>query len=191
MTDVSMRPTLARALSHADARLAMALEVTRPDFLAPGEKRLLTRRELLLRLVELALIERARLHSEVRNFVTLGRVPAGALSNLRGGRGYFNLAHDLLSLLELRRVAVAAGANSNLGEDDIQRCSLLAYSLIETSARTPNGVDAVRAAALEERSRAFTLLALAYSEAGRAFAFMFWHHGGVRAVLPALGRAEG
>lgn len=182
---IDLIPTLARALSHADARLAMALDVTRPDFIAPGET-MLTRRELLQRMLKMALAERARLHSEIRNLITLRRVPAGALSNLKGGGGYSNVALDLLVLVELRRIALASGAHSNISEEDIQRCSVLAYGLIETNARTPKGGDAVRAAALEERARAFTLLWFAYSEAERAFAFIFWQYGKHRVVLPAL-----
>jgi hypothetical protein len=183
---IDLMPTLARALSHADARLAMALEVSNPDLNAPGETRALTRRELMQRMLQVALVERARLHSEVRNWITLGRLPTGALSNLKGGRGYSNVAHDVLSLIELRRAALTSGAASSISEEDVRRCALLAYGLIETSARTPNGIDAVRAAALEERSRAFTLLWLAYNEAERALTFIFWNYGKQRVVLPAL-----
>ncbi len=183
---IDLIPTLARALSHADARLAMAFEVTGLHFIAPGETMVLTRREQLQRLLQLALDARARLLSEIRNLITLQRVAAGAVSNLKGGGGYSNVALDLLVLIELRRAAIAAGAHSNISEEDVERCSILAYGLIETDARTPNGGDAVRAAALEERARAFTLLWLAYSEAERAFAFIFWHHGKHRVVLPPL-----
>lgn len=183
---IDLIPTLARALSHADARLAVALEIAAPAFMAQRETPVFTRRELLHRMVRLALEERARLHSEIRNLVTLKRVAPNALSNLKGGKGFSNVAHDVLTLLELRRAAVAAGARSNLSEEDSERCRVLAYALFETNARTPNGVDAVRAAALEERSRAFTLLWLAYSEAERAFAFIFWSYGKQRTVLQAL-----
>ncbi len=183
---IDLIPTLARALSHADVRFALALDVTRPDFIAPGETMVLTRRGLLQRILQLARVERTRLRSEIQNLITLRRVPAGALANLKGGSGYSNVAQDLLVLIELRRAAIAAGAHSNISEEDVERCSVLAYGLIETDARTPNGGDAVRAAALEERSRAFTLLWLAYREAERAFAFIFWHYGEHRVVLPPL-----
>lgn len=179
-------PTLARALSHADVEVAWAFDVTYPDFISPSETMVLTRRELLQRLLRFSLVGRARLISEIRNLITLERVPTGALSNLKGGKGYSNVAHDVLALIELRRAAVASGAHSNISEEDIQRCNLAAHGLMETSARTPNGIDAERARALEERSRAFTLLWLAYSEAERAFAFIFWHHGKQRVVLPSL-----
>jgi hypothetical protein len=184
--------TYARALSHADARLAMSDDVTLQDSTTPGEPILLTRSQHLKRLLRGALAARRRLHSEVKGFIAHGRLTSSALHPLKGGRGHYNTARDVLSLLELWRSALATGANSNISSDEAQRYTVLATTLIEASARTTSrGTGNARARLLEERSRAFTLLWLAYRQAQRALTFICWDHVDVRAVLPPLVGTKG
>lgn len=176
-----------RAVSHADAELAMTLEVEVPDVLVPGETMVLTRQQIVQRMLQRALAARGCLHSEVKALIKLGRIPPGALSNLAGGNGHYNTAKDVLALIELLRTAVGSGAASNIPEDQLERYTLLAYKLIEASSlNTTNRGGAARAQALEERSRAYTLLWLAYRQALRALTYIFWDECEVSVVLPSL-----
>lgn len=179
--------TYARALSHSDALLAAALEVTLPAFASPGETTALTRTQRLQRLTALGLAARGRLHAELQGLIKLGYLPAGALSGLKGGRGHSNVAVDLLALLEVRLRAIAAGAHSNIAADDIRNYNTLAGTLIDTSAKAAaKGITTARDLAIEERARAYTLLWLAYREAQHALQFIFRDQLAVKAVLPTL-----
>lgn len=179
--------TYARALGHSDAQLGMAMEVTLPEFALPGETLALTRTQRLQRLVQFALAARRRLHSELKSFIQLGYLPVGALSKLKGGRGHYNVATDVLSLLELRLRAVAAGAHSNIDAADLRDYNTLACTLNDTSAKAAaKGTNTARDLAIEERARAYTLLWLAYREAQRALTFIFRDQLAVKAVLPTL-----
>lgn len=180
-------PTYIRSLSHADAQLAPAVEMLMPEFLAPGETMMLTRQEVVQRLLQLALTARRCLLSQVKSMIALGRITPGVVGGLTGGNGHYNTAKDVLSLIELVRRAVGCGATSGIPEDDLERYTLLAYKLIETSSLTaPNGGRAARTLAKQERSRAYTLLWLAYREAQRALTFIFWDMADVGIILPTL-----
>jgi hypothetical protein len=180
-------PTYVRALSHSDAQLAPTLEMMVPEFLAPGETMVLTRQQVVQRLLQLALAARSVLHSQVKALIILGRIPPGALAGLAGGNGYYNTAKDVLSLIELLRTAVGCGATANISEEELERYTVRAYKLIEASALTsPSGVGMTRTLAKQERSRAYTLLWAAYREAQRALTCIFWDEADVGVVLPTL-----
>lgn len=179
--------TYARSLSHSDALLAAALEVTLPAFASPGETTALTRTQRLQRLTALGLAARGRLYGELQGLIKLGYLPAGALSGLKGGRGHSNVAVDLLALLELRLRAIAAGAHSNIAAADIRNYNTVAGTLIDTSAKAAaKGITTARDLAIEERARAYTLLWLAYREAQHALKFIFRDQLAVKLVLPTL-----
>jgi hypothetical protein len=179
--------TYARALGHSEALLAAALEVSLPAFASPGETMALTRTQRLQRLTALGLAARGRLQGELEGLIKLGYLPAGALSGLKGGRGHSNVAVDLLALLELRLRAIAAGAHSNIADEDIRNYNTLAGTLIDTSAKAAaKGITTARDLAIEERARAYTLLWLAYREAQHALQFIFRDQLAVKLVLPTL-----
>lgn len=92
-----------------------------PNFLVPGETMVLTRQQVVQRLLQCKLTARGCLHSEVTSLFKLGRLPPGALSNLTGGNGHYNTAKDVLALIELLRTAIGLGAASNIPEEELER----------------------------------------------------------------------
>lgn len=115
-----------------------------------------------------------------------GATPVGALRNLKDRSGHFNVSTDVLALLEVLRGAVARGINVRMTEPDLDRCSVLAYTLIEATSRQSikRGGEA-RALAIEERVRAVTLVRFAFWEGREALEFIFAQVN-VNVVAPTL-----
>ena len=185
---IDLIDTLARSLSHADALLTTAYEaVASPGVWEPGEATVFTPQQRLIRLLQLARATRRALVSEVKRLIDRGQVPHGVLSGLKGRAGHLHAATDIMALVNILQGAIAAGTHVTFTTPELERCTTIAYALIEGTSQTPPGRSgAARAAALEERSRAFTLLWLAHREAHWALACIFRDELDVKAVLPPL-----
>jgi hypothetical protein len=184
---IDLIDTLARALSHADVLLAATFDVALPEFIESREAVALTQQERLQLILRLTRDARRGLLSEVKRLIDRSLVPRGALSGLIGGAGHYNAGMDLLALVQILESAVASGTHVTFTPRELADYATLAYTLLETTARvsTRRG-GAARAAAIEERSRAFTLLWLAHREAYWALASIFRDRLDVSVVLPSL-----
>lgn len=184
---IDLIDTLARALSHADVLLAATFDVALPEFIDSGEALALTQQERLQLLLRLTRDARRGLLSEVKRLIDRSLVPRGVLSGLKGGAGHYNAGIDLLALVHILESAVASGTHVTFTPQELQDHAITAYTLIDTTARvSARRGGAARAAALEERSRAFTLLWLAHREAYWALASIFKDRLDVNVVLPSL-----
>lgn len=185
---IDLIDTLARALSHADAALSTAYEaVVSPELLEPGETTVLTPQQRLQRLLRFARAARRGLLSEVKRLIDRGFIPRGVLSGLKGRAGHLHAGVDVMALVNILEGAIAAGNHVTFTAKELERCTTIAYALIEDTSRAPTRRGgAARAAAIEERSRAYTLLWLAHREAHWALACIFQDRLDVRVVLPPL-----
>lgn len=187
--------TLVRAFAYADALASGALDPTSPDPWEPGSTRVLTPRQRLRSLFRRNIEARRGLNSDVRNLMVQGKVPAGALKNLKGGVGYYNTGKDVLTLVTvLRDAAPSVRAASSMSDAVLEQYTQLAYNLINLSSRISERSENT-ALAWDGRARAFTLLWNAHSQAQRALTHILWDVMDVKDVLPSLmvgvGRKKG
>jgi hypothetical protein len=195
--------TYARALSHAHALLVSATDVWVPspyedaaltDLGSNASPRVITRAQRLQHLSKRATQARQRLRADVTNLIVQGSLPSTSLAALSRKVGYQNTAKDILALVHLVfGVDPGAEAQSSLSATTLDEFTAIAHELFAYAARRgkPGAPSEQRAKALDEQARAFTLLWLAYREAQRAVANLFWDKGDYRDVLPSLMKGVG
>jgi hypothetical protein len=129
---------------------------------------------------------RARLLSDAKALVRRGLLAADPLNDLRGGRGYKQVAADLLllaTLLETRFGALAGKCATT--QEELARAEALADRLIGVASenREPRKAEAE---ALETRMRAFTLFFRAYCQVRRAVQYLRFDEGDADQLAPSL-----
>lgn len=184
---IDLIDTLARALSHADTRLSTTHDVAVPEFSQSGEMVALTEQQRLERLLRMARDARRGLLSEVKRLIDRASVPRGVLSGLKGRAGHFHAATDVLALVNILEGVARAGTHVTFTPEELRRYTSIAQELIHATSHAPGRHgSATRVAAIEERSRAFTLLWVAHREAYWGLAGIFKDRLDVSVVLPSL-----
>lgn len=165
--------TYARAAAHAHAVVMAASTVPPMRELAARASRL---RQLLC--------------SDASALANRGLLDRRCLNGLKGPNGYQNLAFDLLVLAALFREHWAQVCTKTaLDASELDAAEALAEQLIDgINARKRPAPQ--RAAAIEQRRRAFTLLANAYDEARCAISYLRWKQGDIESIAPSLYRGR-
>lgn len=162
---------LARAALQSQAALRCA--ETPPDLEALSAEVLATRTLLI---------------ASVQGLIARKLVPAGALKDLRGTRGYMRRSFDVALLTAiLTKDWDAVAPYTGLTLEEVRRAELAATELAVST-----GLADARRPAAELRQRAYTLLARTYDHARRLVAYLRWNQNDAERIAPALlGYAKG
>jgi hypothetical protein len=118
--------------------------------------------------------ERAKLLASAEALAARGFIDGSRLGDLKGGPGYKNIAYDVGTLVAMLRAAWPKVQDKTaVTQDELTNAQAQTETLLLAIAgREQQHVDT--AAAGEQRSRAFTLLANAYDQVRRAVTFLRW-----------------
>jgi hypothetical protein len=166
--------TYAMALGHAQARYMSASQPV----------------EALEALSEEACALRELMLADAHTLALRALVDRDALKQLKGSRGYSNVAFDLLALAQIFRDkwSVIQGKCA-LQLDEIKRAESLGNRIARALGQREHSPTKVVEAA-EMRQRAYALFIAAYDHAQRAIRFLRWEEEDWETILPSIYNAS-
>ncbi len=129
---------------------------------------------------------RTILRTDGAALVRRGLLDGATLEHCHGFNGYNNIATDLSSLATVMMANwTAIESKCGVKLEELRRAKAIAEALL-TFVAARERVPELKAAALDMRARAFTLMVECYEEARRAITFLRWHEGDAEQIAPSL-----
>jgi len=145
----------------------------------------------LTELAEEAAELRDTLQSDAAALAKRRILDSGAVSRLRGGNGYKNIAIELAGLVGLFRENWASiEGRTAIRLEELEHAGRRAQELLIATGLREQAPVAVNAASAL-RQRAFTLFVRAYGQARRAIAYLRWDRGDADDIAPSLYKGRG
>lgn len=200
---VDLRKVLTNTLGVLPKLVALRDQLESPQYLGPGaldnlEGYLLamahghalhefaSQRNEIAGAAEMATQVREVLLADTRALVQRGLISGAGLENLKGPRGYRNVAFDLISLTAVMRQNWATiEGRTALRLEELDRAEALADQVLISVGLRDQGPPEVEASAII-RQKAFTLFVRTYDEVRRAVSFLRWHEGDADEIAPSL-----
>lgn len=160
------------AMALADAHAAFLKALQPVDSLQP--------------LVEEGSVVRELLLADATALALRGLVDGSRLRQLRGPKGYKNLAFDLQILASIfRRSFAAIQGKCGTTEQEVQSAVRIAAGILRGVGLREQGMTMISAAA-ELQLRVFTVFTRLYDQARRGVLFLRWDQGDAETIAPSL-----